>query len=219
MPESDNRYWTYFDEAWKKIIERFFPQFLRFFVAELHRDVDFSKPFTFLDKEMEQLSQRTRLKGSKFVDKLVKVFLKDGNEQWLLIHVEVQGAEDKEFSLRMFRYFYRIFDRHGQPVVSIAILTGSTDWLPSNQYRLKAYGSGVEFGYLAFKLMDYPTEQLEADDNPMALVVLAAQERERVRRMGSAYDAKWRLVRKLYEKGYTRQEILDLFEFNSGIER
>ena len=74
--------------------------------------MDFSQPFTFLDKEMEQLSKKG-MKRSKIVDKLVKIHLKDGSEQWLLVHIEVQGDEDENFSLRMFRYFYRIFDRYG----------------------------------------------------------------------------------------------------------
>ena len=57
MPRSV-RYRTYFDEAWKKVIERFFPQFLLFFAPNLYKDVDFSQPFTFLDKEMQQLSKK-----------------------------------------------------------------------------------------------------------------------------------------------------------------
>ena len=68
------------------MIERFFPQFLRFFVLDLCNDVGFSRGFFFLDKEMEQLSQQS-IKGAKFVDKLVQVFLKDGNEQWILVHI------------------------------------------------------------------------------------------------------------------------------------
>jgi hypothetical protein len=56
MPKQD-RYWKYFDEAWKKIIERLFPYFLKFFVPELYNDVDFSCEPSFLDKEMEQLSK------------------------------------------------------------------------------------------------------------------------------------------------------------------
>ena len=39
MSESSNQYWTYFNEAWKQIIERFFPQFVRFFVPELHEAI------------------------------------------------------------------------------------------------------------------------------------------------------------------------------------
>ena len=90
---------------------------------------------------MQQLSKKD-LKGSKFVDKLVKVYLKNGSEQWLLVHIEVQSDEDEEFSLRMFRYFYRIFDRHGKPVVSLAIVTGPANWKPEPTYELKVYDSG-----------------------------------------------------------------------------
>jgi len=211
MPES-SRYWTYFDEAWKKIIERFFPQFLEFFIPELYADVDFSKPFTFLDKEMEQLAQQS-FGGSKFVDKLVQVFLKDGSDRWILVHIEVQGDEDKAFSLRMYRYFYRIFDRHGKPVVSIAILASFESEVATGTFELKEYGSGVEFQYLTFKLMRYEREDLENDANPIALVILAAQDRERLRRGRDRFNAKWYLIRKLYERGYSREEIIGLFEF------
>ncbi len=34
MPEAD-RYWTYFDEAWKHVLERFFPELLQFFLPAL----------------------------------------------------------------------------------------------------------------------------------------------------------------------------------------
>ena len=112
MSESSSQYSTYFDEAWKQIIERFLPEFLRFFVPEAYEVIDFQKPLTFLDTEMEQLAQQT-LKGAKVVDKLAKAFLKDGSEQWILIHIEVQGDADEDFSLRMFRYFYRIFSTRG----------------------------------------------------------------------------------------------------------
>jgi hypothetical protein len=209
---NQDRYWAYFDEAWKKIIERFFPQLLQFFVPNLYEDVDFSKEFTFLDKEMEQLAIRS-VKGAKYVDKLVKVYLKDGSEEWILVHIEVQGYPDKEFSLRMFRYFYKIFDRHGKGIVSMAILTGSETDTGGGRYELKAYGSGVGFRYLCFRLMDYDRDKLEEDSNPIAMVVLASQERERAKRKGEMFDAKRYLIRKLYERGYGRDEIIGLFEF------
>ena len=151
MPNHD-RYWAYFDEAWKKIIERFFPQLLQFFVPSLYEDVDFSKGFFFLDKEMEQLTIRS-IKRAKYVDKLVKVYLKNGSEEWILVHIEVQGYPDKEFSLRMFRYFYKIFDRHGKRIVSMVILTGSETDTGDGRYKLEAYGSGVDFRYLCFRVI------------------------------------------------------------------
>ena len=210
--QDQDRYWAYFDEAWKKVIERFFPQLLRFFVPELYSDIDFKRGFSFLDKEMEQLSIRS-VKGAKYVDKLLKVYLKDGKEQWLLVHIEVQGYPDKEFSERMFRYFYKIFDRHGKRVVSIAILTGKDRNAGEGKYELKAYGSGVDFRYLCFRLMDYDKNELEKEENPIVIVVLASQERERAKRKGDKFNAKRYLIRKLYERGYERDEIRGLFEF------
>ena len=122
MPKED-RYWQYFDEAWKKIIERLFPYLLRFFIPHLYEDADFSIGCTFLDKEMEQLSKKSR-KGAKYVDKLAKVCLKDGRDQWILVHIEIQGYADKEFPERMFRYYYRIYDRYSEKIVSLALITG-----------------------------------------------------------------------------------------------
>ncbi|MDI6794562.1 MAG: hypothetical protein QME81_17125 [bacterium] len=211
MPTQD-RYWAYFDEAWKKIIERFFPQLLRFFVPDLYKDVDFSKGVDFLDKEMEQLSLKAT-KGAKYVDKLVKVYLKSGEEQWILVHIEVEGDPKKDFSLRMFRYFYKIFDDYGRRIVSMAILTGPKKVAEEGRYELKTYGSGVEFCYLSFRLMDYDKDELDQDPNPIALVVLASQEKERAKRKGKKFNTKLYLTRKLYERGYKKDEIKGLLEF------
>ena len=87
MSEQQSLYWASFDEAWKKVIERFFPQLLGFFIPELYEDVDLEKKISFLDKEMEQLGIRSQ-KGAKYVDKLVEVPLKDGKEQWILVLFE-----------------------------------------------------------------------------------------------------------------------------------
>jgi len=61
--------------------------------------------------------------NARVVDKLVKVFLRDGIERWILLHVEVQGNNGKQFPGRMFEYFVRLYKR-GRPVAAIAVLTG-----------------------------------------------------------------------------------------------
>ena len=40
--------------------------------------------------------------------------------QWILVHIEVQGYADKEFPERMFRYFYRIFDKYNEKIVTFS---------------------------------------------------------------------------------------------------
>lgn len=75
-----------------------------------------------MDKELEQLFPTEINEAPKFVDKLVKVFSKDGSEEWILVHVEVQGYDDPNFAKRMFTYFSRILDKYGKPITAISIL-------------------------------------------------------------------------------------------------
>jgi len=102
---------------------------------------------------------------------------------------------------------------HGKRVVSMAILTGKERGRGEGIYELEAYGSGVEFRYLFFRLMDYDREKLENDLNPIATVVLASQERERAKQRNEMFNAKLYLIRKLYDRGYGRDEIRGLFGF------
>jgi hypothetical protein len=216
MNYNKDTYWKYFDEAWKKIIERFFPHLLRFFIPHLYQDVDLSNGFIFLDKEMEQLSKKSK-KGAKYVDKLVKVRLKDGRDQWILVHIEVQGYADKEFPERMFRYFYRIFDKYNEKIVSLALITGAEKGESEGKFEFKAYGSGVEFQYLSPRLMEYDKEELEKSDNPIALIILACQGKEEAKVKGEAFNIKLRLIRSMYEKGRSQDYIRDIFEFTDWV--
>ena len=52
----------------------------------------------------------------------VKVFTLDGYETWVLIHAEMQGEPEDAFGQRMYTYQYRLRDRYGVDVVSLAVL-------------------------------------------------------------------------------------------------
>jgi hypothetical protein len=102
------------DILWKSLLEEVFDDLLRFIFPEAKKVFDFKRGVEFLDKELAQMyPEPGKESATRFVDKLVKVFRKDGKEEWLLIHIEVQGATARrlQFAERMFRYFYRIFDR------------------------------------------------------------------------------------------------------------
>jgi len=60
--------------------------------------------------------------GRRTVDKLVKVWLKDGTEIWTVVHVEIQGKADPGFARRMYMYNYRLFDKHDRKIISLAVL-------------------------------------------------------------------------------------------------
>jgi hypothetical protein len=101
---------TDYDSPWKEALDVYFQPFLELFFAQAHSEIDWSRGTESLDKELQQIVREAEL-GRRFVDKLVKVWLKTGREQWVLIHVEVQSSEDGKFALRMYVYNYRLFDK------------------------------------------------------------------------------------------------------------
>src|SRR5690606_8868138 len=104
---------------WKKVIGDVFERFLQFFAPILYEHVDFTKKPEFLQQELFQEVVDSK-KGWRMADQLVKVHLKDGQEKWILVHVEVQSDNEEDFSERMFQYFYRIYDRYKQKIVAFA---------------------------------------------------------------------------------------------------
>jgi len=154
--------------------------------------------------------------GRRLADKLVQVWRKGGEETWVLVHVEVQGQKELLFAKRMFVYNYRIFDRYNRPVASLALLADQrSNWRPDSfGYELWGCRVGIEFPVV--KVADYmgKWEELEADANPFAICVmvhLKAQE--------TKHDVEdrwhWKLIlcRRLYDHGYRREDVLNLFRF------
>lgn len=80
------------DTLWKVILENVFDDFLRFFFADADIQFDINKGFQFLDKELNQVFPAEEVEEPKSVDKLVKAFTHNGKEQWVLLHIEVQGG-------------------------------------------------------------------------------------------------------------------------------
>jgi hypothetical protein len=61
-----------FDAPWKEILEAYFTDFLAFFFPNIHADIDWSRGYTFLDTELQQIVRDAEL-GKRLADKLVKV--------------------------------------------------------------------------------------------------------------------------------------------------
>jgi hypothetical protein len=119
-----------YDSPWKEALERYLPDFLALLFPQAHAGIDWSKGYEFLDKELQQIVRDAAL-GRRLADKLVRVVDFSGHEDWLLIHLEVQGDPDTELGERLFVYNYRIFDRHRRPVISLAVLADEqAQWRP-----------------------------------------------------------------------------------------
>ncbi len=124
------------DSSWRKILDKLLPEFLAFYFPEIHQAIAFDKGFEFLDKELQKILPQEDDTGKRVVDKLVKVFLRDGSEKWLLIHIEIQGYHESDFPKRVYHCNYRISDRFGEKVISVALLTDDDPAFRENIYEI-----------------------------------------------------------------------------------
>lgn len=209
---------TDYDSPWKQVLETYFKDFVGFFFPQAHADIDWTKGYEFLDKELQQVVRNAEL-GRREVDKLVKVWRKAGEEEeevWVLVHVEVQGQQEQDFARRMYVYNYRIFDRYNRPVVSMAVLADTNrEWRP-DQFSYSLWGGGVHFRFLVVKLLDYlgRWEELESSCSPFAAVVMAHLKAQETQKDDEGRKRwKLRLARGLYERGFTRRDVINLLRF------
>ena len=162
-----------FDGNWKEIITEFFEEFIQFFLPQLYPEVDFSRPFENLDKELTQILEAIGSDKLRIADKLVKVWLKDGTEKWILIHIEVQSYFEKLFSKRMYEMFSMIFNKHMHPIVAIAIYTNTKTPRLYHRFIEQNFGTTLIYRFNAYRIMQQDEAKLLASDNIFALFALA----------------------------------------------
>ncbi|HEY9602217.1 MAG TPA: transposase [Allocoleopsis sp.] len=206
---------TEYDTPWKDALESYFEEFIAFFFPQAHRDIDWTQGYEFLDKELQQVVRDAEL-GKRLVDKLVKIYRTGGEETWVLVHVEVQSQEETNFAQRMYVYHYRIFDRYKRSVASLAVLGDErATWRPT-QFSDELWGCEVRFRFPVVKLLDYEQrwQELEASRNPFATVVMAHLKAQETRNDArERFSSKLYLTRRLYEQGYEREDVINLFRF------
>ena len=204
-----------YDSPWKEILDRYFKDFMAFFFPRASREIDWTKGYAFLDKELQRVIRDAEI-GRRLVDKLVKVWKKDGSEAWVLIHIEIQGNKDPEFARRMYVYNYRLFDRYARHVASLAILADDNkEWRPTS-YGYKLWGSHARLEFPVVKLIDYAAnlDALYQTKNPFGVVVMA-----HLKALETRHDSenrlnwKLKLAKHLYAQGFVRQDIIELFRF------
>lgn len=206
---------TEYDTPWKDAIEQYFPDFIAFFFPDANVEIDWSRGYEFLDRELQQIVRDAEL-GRRLVDRLVRIYLRDGEEAWVLVHIEVQSQEEDDFAGRMFVYHYRIYDRYQRRVASLAVLGDDRpNWRP-DEFGDQLFGCQIRFQFPIVKLLDYQPQwlMLEESLNPFATVVMAhLKAKETTRDRAARKVWKLALTRRLYEKGYQRQDVINLFRF------
>jgi hypothetical protein len=181
-----------------------------------HAEIDWSREPEWLDKEFESLVWGDDDRKG-IIDKLGKVFLRDGKEEWILIHVDVQGGGETVpgFNRRMRRYNFLIEAKYGKEALSLAVLTDdSKGFRPGRSFRRRA-GQVHYFKFPVVKLLDYESrrEELEASTNPFSIVVLAHLEAAKTATDEDRFAARFQLARRFYRGGFGRENLFRIYRF------
>jgi len=203
------------DTPWKDILNVCFHEFIEFFYPAIEKDIDWTKAPLFMDKELSKIIKASKT-GNRFVDKLVKVYRKTGEEKWVLTHIEIQGQPQISFSERMFIYSNRLHDAYHLKVASLAILADENpDWRPS-MYDEELWGCQKTFKFPVVKLLDYNKKwiELETSDNPFAIVVMTHLKMlETKNNFTDRLYWKIQISNQLYAKGYSENKVFALLKF------
>lgn len=206
-----------YDGVWKEsgrqhlreITEKYFPV-----IAAL---IDWRYPPQWCDKELGRILARSG-RRPKSVDMLVKVRLMTGDEQWILLHLEVQSGWEAGFEFRLFRYNSGLVWIYEQRVITLVVLADLDEaWRPTEYaFRLGDFESRLRFP--TCKLIDKLDTEWR-DDHSLPVQVARAQI-EALRTASDPegrYRAKWRLVRNLYDLGYNADEVHEIIRLIDGM--
>ena len=187
---------------------------------EIFDDIDWTLGTESLDLELSEIQREIFDKDSaeKIIsDKIIKVRLKNNSSKILFIHVEVQSYSSDEdvFGERMFRYFYRIWDRFRyknkdkSEVIAAAIYTYKGRRGKDKQYVYRIPKIEDEILTYNFRTIDVEEFDLNkiSDENPlklvfkMAKVLLNTKPDDR-----DIYNAKIELAEELIKYGKVKNE-------------
>jgi predicted transposase YdaD len=202
---------TDYDGAWKQALDRYLEPFLRLCFPVVHAGIDWRQKVITRNTELQQIV-RSATTGKRHVDKLVEVRRRDGAQEWLLVHLEFQSQPDRHLPERMYEYHRRIVERHQKRVVSVAVLADTSPGFRPVAYEEETWGCRLRFEYPICKLQDFNDALLERENNPAAIVIAA--HRAAQRRAQDPVElkaAKWRLIRRLYDRGYRKRDVVEMF--------
>ena len=177
-----------FDAAWKSILEAFEVEVVEILFPEIYDKISWEKGTESLDKELLEIQKEIfhQDASEKIIsDKIIKVYLKDNKSKILFIHVEVQSysSENNSFGERMFRYFYRIWDKFRyknndtSEIVAAAIYTYKGDRGKDTKYVYKPLDLKEDILTYNFRIIDVEKIDLSRinENNPLKLVFKMAK--------------------------------------------
>ncbi len=163
-----------YDNPWKEATVRFFPDCVRKLFPQVYALVDWAREYEVIQNDLPILGIDGKT-SKRNVDVLVKVWMLDGKQKLLYLHLEIQFRYEKDFARRVLIYWTRVMEKYNTVPISLVILIdGHKNWRPD---RLKVSNGGLKlyFEYPMVKLLDWENrrEELLASDNIFCGLILA----------------------------------------------
>ncbi|WP_374584277.1 DUF4351 domain-containing protein [Pseudoduganella sp.] len=200
-----------YDTPWKRALQRYLPDFMAFFFPAQWREIAHLRPRPLRDKEAARLGSGGR-PHTLIADMLASAILHDGRE--VLLHIEVQSQRDPELASRILDYKQTLSKLHGLPVVSLVVLADAGKRWRAYFLQENILGMALGFCFPVARIADYAdlVDELLVERNVFALVAAAHLLAQRTHGDPEArYAAKCRLLDLLYQRGWRKRRIIDLF--------
>ena len=161
-----------YDESWKYILTTLFKSGLDFFYNELFVLVDFTKPVEFIESKLTNLDVGDH-NNYKNVDKLIKCSLLDGNEQHILLHIEIEANNPYNIAQRMFIYYCALKLKFPKlEIQALIIYLGEENPINWHLYHYKFMLLEITYKCKYFNIADVKEDDLLKSNNPFAYMVL-----------------------------------------------
>lgn len=207
-----------YGSAWDEILEAYLFDMIKY-LPNIAAAIDLELPYELLNNDFQQMTRYVEF-NQGYTSKLVRVWLNQQEEEWIMIHIQVQGGYFEELPSKMYHINYGVFERYGKHPYPLVILCDEDkNWRP-NQFSFghKEFGSYVDFSFQNLKLLDFNSKkrwkELEASTNPFATVIMAhclAQNTKQAPHERKVWKTK--LTHRLYEKAFLEQDVRNLYKF------
>jgi Domain of unknown function (DUF4351) len=127
----------------------------------------------------------------------------------------LRADQDSPWKLILRRYFREAMEFFFPDIAKAIDWTKPIEFLDKKFQKITP-GSALRFDFTSVKLLDYQSQwtHLEQSNNPFAIVVMAhLKTQETTRATQKRKNWKFILVKRLYEEGYSRSDVLNLFKF------
>ena len=160
------------DEAFKKLLQTFFAEFIALFFPELDQLLDHGQTRLL----MQELLVDIVGEEARTIDLLLETKYRM-TDAFVLVHLEPQSYRQEEFAARMFVYFARLFERHRKEhklIIPIAIFTSDDGWEGEEEFAMSVPDLDiVRFRYYRVSLRKQDWRKFVDSDNPVAAALLA----------------------------------------------